>query len=557
MSVIYGLSAQMVNSVDGLTALNCPTRQSRLFALFLSSTSSPRTAGLVLNKIPAAFSVWEERGGRLGLRLPSVRMTQKVVTHRCKSMRLMPLFLVSLFSLSCSSTMMRSPGLNPSSTPFFPGGAATGRDEVGSGFHKQAAIRMDADRASTASSSLSISPSDFRSVRSSPSPPQEDTNGGDKDSPTMFRRSPTLSTEGSRGSPSIRAFDAGKSYPNVEMRSGREHSLAANLEFEGSLESETTSAATDNGSTTGGTRQIRESFFPAGVLASARERLATPPVSCDPEPFRSTIVTNNIYAPNASSSPSSLDSAGFSTAVMDQFTFDAQLKTSPLINDIVRRLIRYENNLVEIKRNLDEVNRKVDSLLDQPTMNHAPEFNDPFSPGNIATLNGSRPSLALPHQLPSNSIAPNQIPTLNGSATDEVGQISQRLNVLTSSVGQLLALQTQQIQATSASLPTASSLSGIPPDVITQPIGPSLSQHMLGNGLPSTRSELRNSPRHPPQPMRTWSAGSLDLPARGTTDSSAAATTRQDTLLRDKRRSTVALLRRDSLGVCFHLSRLI
>jgi len=447
--------------------------------------------------------------------------------------------------------MMRSPGLNPSSTPFFPGGTATGKDEGGSGFLRQAANRMDPDRASTASSSLSISSSDFRSVRSSPSPPQADTNGGDKDSPTMFRRSPTLSIEDSRGSPSIRAFEASRSYPNVETRNGREHSLAANLEIGGYSEAETPGVATDSGIITGATRQGRESFFPAGVLASARERLSTPPVSSDSDAFRSTIIANNIYAPKAISSHSSLDSAGFSNSFMDQLSFDAQLKASPLINDIVKRLIRYESNLAEIKRNLDEVNRKVDSLLDQPTANHTPEFNDPFAPGNIATLNGSRPSLALaPNQLPSNPVAPNQILAQNGSAPDEVGQISQRLNALTSSVGQLLALQTQQIQATSATLSTTSSLTGISPDVITtQPIGPSLSQHVLGNGLPSTRSDPRNSPRHPPQPMRTWSAGSLDLPPRGSIDSSATTTTRQEALLRDKRRSTVALLRRDSAGV--------
>ena len=448
---------------------------------------------------------------------------------------------------------MRSPGLNPSSTPFFPGGTATGKDEGGSGFLRQPTNRMDPDRASISSSSLSISPSDFRSIRSSPSPPQEDTNGSDKDSPTLFRRSPALPGEGSRGSPSIRAFDAGRNYPNVETRNGREQSLAVNLEFGSYSEVETPGAATDNGVTIGSTRQARESFFPAGILASARERLGTPPVSGDSDAFRSSIVTANVYPPRASSSPSSsLESAGFSNAVMDQLGFDAQLKASPLINDIVKRLIRYENNIAEIKRNLDEVNRKVDSLLDQSTASHAPEFNDPFAPGNIATLNGSRPSLALaPHQLPSNPIAPNQTLAQNGSAPDEVGQISQRLNALTSSVGQLLALQTQQIQATSANLPTGSSLSGISPDVITtQPIGPSLSQHMLGNGLPSTRSDLRNTPRHPLQPMRTWSAGSLDLPPRGSVDSSAATTTRQETLLRDKRRSTVALLRRDSSGVC-------
>ena len=412
---------------------------------------------------------------------------------------------------------------------------------------------MDPDRASTTSSSLSISPSDFRSVRSSPSPPQEDTNGGDKDSPTLFRRSPSSSIEGSRGSPSIHAFEASRNYPNVESRNGREQSLAVNLEFGGYSEVETPGAATDTGITTGSTRQARESFFPAGILASARERLATPPVSGDSDAFRSTIGTSNIYPPRAASSPSSsLDSAGFTNAVMDQLSFDAQLKTSPLINDIVKRLIRYESNIAEIKRNLDELHRKVDSFLDQSITNHAPEFNDPFAPGNIATLNGSRPSLALaPHHLPSNSIAPNQIVPQNGPAPDEVGQISQRLNVLTSSVGQLLALQTQQIQASSAGLPAASSVSGISPDAITtQPIGPSLSQHMLGNGFPSTRSDLRNPSRHPTQPMRTWSAGSLDLPPRGSVDSSAATTTRQETLLRDKRRSTVALLRRDSAGVC-------
>lgn len=454
--------------------------------------------------------------------------------------------------------MMRSPGLNPSSTPFFPGGAAAGKDEGGSDSLRQTVNRVDPDRASTASSSLSISPSDFRSVRSSPSPPQEDTNCGDKNSPTMSRRSPTSSVEGSRGSPSIRAFEAGRSYPNVEMRNGREQSVAFSLEFGGYPESETPGIATDTNLPTA-TRQARESFFPAGILASARERLATPPVSSDSDGFKSTTLTSNIYAPKAASSPSPLDSVGLSNALMDQLSFDAQLKSSPLIGDLVKRLIRYESNLAEIKRNLDEVNRKVDSLLDQSAPNHAPEFNDPFAPGNIATLNGSRPSLALaPNQLPSNPIAPNQILSQNGPAPDEVGQISQRLNALTSSVGQLLALQTQQIQATSAGLPTASNLSGIPPDVITtQPIGPSLSQHMLGNGLPSTRPDLRNSPRHPPQPMRTWSAGSLDLPPRASVDSSATATSRQESLFRDKRRSTVALLRRDSAGVCPVSFRLI
>ena len=207
------------------------------------------------------------------------------------------------------------------------------------------------------------------------------------------------------------------------------------------------------------------------------------------------------------------------------------------------------NSVTEIKCNLNEVNRKVDSLLEQSTADHAPEFNDPFTPGNIATLNGSRPSLApAPHQLPSSSIAPNQILTQNSLVPDEVGQISQHSNMLTLSVGQLLTLQTHQIQATSASLPMASSLTGISPDVVTtQPIGPSLSQHMLGNRFPSTHTDLCNPSQHPSQLMRTRSTGSLDLPPQGSIDSST--TTRQESLLCDKRHSTVALLRRDSTGV--------
>lgn len=44
---------------------------------------------------------------------------------------------------------------------------------------------------------------------------------------------------------------------------------------------------------------------------------------------------------------------------MHQLNFDAQLETSPLINDIIERLVQYERKLAGIQRNLDEVNHKV------------------------------------------------------------------------------------------------------------------------------------------------------------------------------------------------------
>ncbi|KAJ7276335.1 P-loop containing nucleoside triphosphate hydrolase protein [Mycena haematopus] len=62
---------------------------------------------------------------------------------------------------------------------------------------------------------------------------------------------------------------------------------------------------------------------------------------------------------------------------------------------------------------------------------------------------------------------------------------------------------------------------------------------MLGHGLPN-RPDLRPSPR---APMRTWSAGTLDLPVRPPDPG------RQDSLLRDKRRSVSGLVRRESAGI--------
>jgi len=77
---------------------------------------------------------------------------------------------------------------------------------------------------------------------------------------------------------------------------------------------------------------------------------------------------------------------------MDQFNFDARLMTSPLISELVKRLVLYESNLTEMKRTLDEVNRKVDTLLAQSTANYAPEFNTVIAPNQNLSYNGWGPS---------------------------------------------------------------------------------------------------------------------------------------------------------------------
>lgn len=150
------------------------------------------------------------------------------------------------------------------------------------------------------------------------------------------------------------------------------------------------------------------------------------------------------------------------------------------------------------------------------------------------------------------AIAPNQI-----SSSDDIGQISQRLNTLTTSVGQLLALQTQQhIQSTNSSFSNGQ-MGGnnqhqqqdlAPNQMLSPPSQPGL----MGHGLPN-RPDMRGPPvRTSNPPIRTWSAGNLDLPMR---PSDSGSLGRSNDIL-NKRRSVTGgaisgagLMRRDSAGV--------
>ena len=419
--------------------------------------------------------------------------------------------------------MARSAALNPASMPFFPGGIRPTNDEGGNGLGWSHADRQQG--LGRSASTHSIAPTEYRSVKSSPSPRVDHDNEG------PIRIEPqTPADDGSQGSPRIRSFDAVKLYPGVETRVTREASMLASLDHlpEGSDSLSSGPAAT-----------VAHAPGPVSLVPQpAFELRATPPVPLNSS-SRASFHTNGAF----SSSPvSSLDSAShFASSIDHAQTLESQLTASPMIHDILQRLVHCEYSTREIQRDLGDVHRKVNMLVERSLgMSAMPEFKDPFAPGNAISrhfsppppLNGHRPSMG-------GNIAPNQ--TL---PSDDILQISQRLNTLTTSVGQLLALQTQH-HVPPSGLQNPHFRGSLQPDLApnsvlsSQPSQPPANHHIIGHGMP-TRPDMRS--RAPHHPSRTWSAGALELPMRPTDPGQG----RQDGHLRDKRRSASGVSRRDS-----------
>lgn len=276
-------------------------------------------------------------------------------------------------------------------------------------------------------------------------------------------------------------------------------------------------------------------FF--AVLAhQSRGRISATPVNIMNPPSRSSSFNTN--GPFMSSSPvSSLDSGShFAASAEFSLGLEAQLKISPLIQDVIDRLMRCELTTQEVQRELRDVHRKLDFLVERSLNGHfhanntQPEFKDPFAPAATSqpssVLNIPRPSLSA-------NIAPNQSPP-----SDDITQISQRLNTLTTSVGQLLALQTQQHMHNITPLGRVPSHTPDIPANQTFNAGVGSNPALLGHGIPN-RPDLRPSSRPPNPPTRTWSAGNLDLPPR---------MDNRVELPRDKRRSAT-VMRRESVGI--------
>lgn len=416
--------------------------------------------------------------------------------------------------------MAKTAALNPASTPFFPGSIRLADDEGRSnGF---ALPLREQDR-----SALSTSPHEHRFVRPSPSPPRGIDNQ-ERRTGVPFQPSPTTPDVSSVTHHQERA----------SLARAREMSVVGSLEALPEADDPHGSVTTDEGA-----RTPADSPFFSPTIHQSRSHVNTPPVNIVNAPSRSSS-SFNINGPLISTSPvSSLDSGSqFTSGAEFSQNLDARLKTSPLIQDIIERLLRCEFTAQEVQRELRDVHRKVDFLVERSFSNapqassSQPEFKDPFAPG----VGQGAPSLTIPRPSFSAAIAPNQSPP-----PDDISQISQRLNTLTTSVGQLLALQTQQhLQGAAALGRLTPHTPDLPPN---QPFGANISPNpaLLGHGL-SNRPELRAAPRAPNPPTRTWSAGNLDLPLR--VDN--VATLGRGDPVRDKRRSvTGGLVRRESVGV--------
>lgn len=418
----------------------------------------------------------------------------------------------------------------------------------------------DQDRSSLSlsGSTLSTSPSEYRSIKSSPSPPSEEPH-----SLGAYPSNPSLRSTGGRNvpqqqsnrhsSPTIagavdvpavsRDIHSPSGLPAVEGEKHRS-SPEAPGEKEPSLSDSLDSFLDDGPETPGpnvaGMRiangsQIRRTGshnlsgpYTSSVYGQSQERLiGTPPLG-PASSSRSSSFTNPI--PYMSTSPSSsLDSGSQFAAVNDHsLGLERQLRFSPFIQDIIHRLARSESATREIRRDLALLNDKMDLLLQRGSSHGPPEFQDPFAPSSIPST--ARGSISA-------TIAPNQ-----ALPVDDVGHIAQRLNTLTSSVGQLLALQTQHQLHINGPNSSVGPMDLAPNQVITPPLSnPSL----LGHGLPS-RPDPRSS-RMNNAGIRNWSAGSLDFPSRA--GDMGGPSPRQD-LMRDKqRRSVMGIMRRESAGV--------
>ncbi|KAF8639830.1 hypothetical protein AX17_001086 [Amanita inopinata Kibby_2008] len=411
--------------------------------------------------------------------------------------------------------MARSAALNPASMPFFPGGIRTGEDNnPGLGFGNQAFREQD----HTSPSSLSISPLEHHSITSSPSPSSEKRHPASQ-SPELF--------DDSQSSPAIPQLDQSKSSGARVRRVASTVTTSNTFAEKEDLQDPRSVVATASGTQTPGS-----TFY---TLQQGRERFPTPPVAVS---FSSVSFQPTGF--NSVSPVSSLDSGShFSPSVDHQATsFETQLKSSSLIRDILDRLVRCEFSTREIQHDLSEIHRMVNLLLERAFVaNTQPEFKDPFATGvngnNLTSpLSGPRPSIG--------NVAPNQIAPI-----DDISTISQRLNTLTTSVGQLLALQTQQLQVnTELRNNSIVNMNVHQPDIVSNPmLSPVGNQSGLGHGLPN-RQDSRPSPRPPNPPLRTWSAGNLDLALRA----NESVGVRQEPIARDKRRS-VAAFRRESTAI--------
>jgi hypothetical protein len=203
-------------------------------------------------------------------------------------------------------------------------------------------------------------------------------------------------------------------------------------------------------------------------------------------------------------------------------SFDAQIKSHPFLHDILDRVIRTEYAQRDLARELGALTSKINFLVER--FEHADprrSFSGSPIPGNLMGNNNNM------------SISPlGALPNIGGR---EDRDINKRLDALTNHVEQILINQQNHVSPNNGPFPNNGPVSPGGFD------GPNMNMGGLASLGPPPRPHSRN----PPPPVRTWSAGSLDMPLRQDPHLG-----RPD-LLNQKRRSIVGNMnRRDSTAVC-------
>lgn len=269
--------------------------------------------------------------------------------------------------------------------------------------------------------------------------------------------------------------------------------------------------------------------------------LSGPPVTVNTSSTQQPpIIHDHVLASSPVSSTSAPSaSSAFIGGLNGDKTFDSQIKTSPFLHDILDRVIRTEYAQRDLAREVGALTNKINFLVER--LEHA----DPrrsFSASPIPGMGNHNMNVS---PLAGGGIHQNN---LGGGGGD--GDISKRLDALTNSVQQILMIQQhghnnvnnngphQNHSSFHGNGPLSPGGGGPGPGGFDNMPGPNIPLNGPGGIMGPNRPHSRN----PPPPVRTWSAGSLDMPLRQEVHLS-----RPDALLNQKRRSVVGnLVRRDS-----------
>lgn len=324
-------------------------------------------------------------------------------------------------------------------------------------------------------------------------------------------------------SASFKNSDGERQYPPIEMHSrSRERSVSVQFDTIDDNQQTALPASTI----------LRQSSLSSGMPPFAIQRNnsfssnLTPRHSVSQDNYVSSslsgppVTVNTMHDAVLASSPvSSVSAPSASSAITGgvEKNLDNHIRNSPFLHDILDRVIRTEYAQRDLARELGSLASKINLLVER------------LDPGDARRSFSSSP---VPGGLLGGN---NGIPPLGSSQLSggrEEGDISKRLDALTMSVQQILMIQQQNHLAGS-----------------TPPFNPNTpgsnnafpGMNDLAAGGPLLGHSNRPHGRNPP-PIRTWSAGSLDMPLR-----QEPHLARPDALLNQKRRSVAGnLTRRDS-----------